>query len=246
MEQASQGSFGASLPRIVWSKSPKDRFEPVFQGSFGANLPRIVWSKSSKDHLEQVFKGSFGASLPRMGANLLRIVWSKSSKNRLEFGAKLPRIVSGKSSKDVFQTILSIVRSRMQFSKPKGRSTETQKIFQASIAASSRPVQSRDEQCHARSIAVWLTCDCPWKYTCWRVWFGGDDLERPRLWRLPKASLETLDELLLSVGLGKLQLMRDHPGEPAYHKFRNTIAGLAVLKLPPALGAGVGQHAGPS
>ena len=55
-------------------------------------------------------------------------------------------------------------------------------------------------------------------------------------------SLGAIDELLESAGLEKLNLVHDHPAERTVHKFENTIAGLAVLKVPAVFG--VEQHAG--
>jgi hypothetical protein len=58
---------------------------------------------------------------------------------------------------------------------------------------------------------------------------------------LPLACLSVLDEQLQSAQLDKLNLVRDHPGQSTFHKFSNTIAGLAILKLPPVFACNDGQ-----
>jgi len=47
--------------------------------------------------------------------------------------------------------------------------------------------------------------------------------------------LQTLDETMVSAGLPKVELVRKHPGQAAHHRFHFTIAGLALLELPPSL-----------
>ena len=56
------------------------------------------------------------------------------------------------------------------------------------------------------------------------------------------ASLDAIDESLESAGLERLKLVRPHTGEQAVHKYDATIAGMAVLKVPPVFG--VDRHAG--
>ena len=70
----------------------------------------------------------------------------------------------------------------------------------------------------------------------------GDDGERARLYRLSVGSLAAIDDSLESAGLQRIDLVRDHPGLTAVHKFDHTIAGMAVLKVPTVFG--VDRHAG--
>ena len=47
--------------------------------------------------------------------------------------------------------------------------------------------------------------------------------------------LQALDDIMVSARLSQVELVRAHPSQAANHRFHQTIAGLALLKLPPSL-----------
>ena len=83
---------------------------------------------------------------------------------------------------------------------------------------------------------MWLVCESPWRDVRGnRIRVAHSD--KPRLHRLTPTMLQALDDRLVSAQLPKLELVRSHQNQAAVnnHRFHNTIAGVALVKLPPVL-----------
>ena len=99
----------------------------------------------------------------------------------------------------------------------------------------SNPRAQEPEQLRQRlasALPVWLMCDSPWRPGSCRVRLG--DSDKPWLHRITPGMLQTLDNIMVSARLPKVELVRAHPAEAANHRLHWTIAGLALLELPPS------------
>ena len=100
------------------------------------------------------------------------------------------------------------------------------------------PRARAQEQLHQRleaALPVWLVCESPWRGSSYRVRVA--DFDKPGLHRLTPTMLQALDDRLVSAQLPKLDLVRSHQNQAAgvNLRFHNTIAGVALVKLPPVL-----------
>ena len=100
------------------------------------------------------------------------------------------------------------------------------------------PNPRAQEQLHQRleaALPVWLVCESPWRGSRCRVRIAVSD--KPGLHRLTPTMLQALDDRLVSAQLPKLDLVRSHQNQAAgvNLRFHNTIAGVALVKLPPVL-----------
>ena len=100
------------------------------------------------------------------------------------------------------------------------------------------PRPRAQEQLHRRleaALPVWLVCESPWRGSRYRVRVA--DSAKPGLHRLTPTMLQALDDRLVSAQLPKLDLVRSHQNQAAgvNLRFHNTIAGVALVKLPPVL-----------
>ena len=100
------------------------------------------------------------------------------------------------------------------------------------------PNPRAQEQLHQRleaTLPVWLVCESPWRGSRCRVRIA--DSDKPGLHRLTPTMLQALDNRLVSAQLPELELVRSNPEQMVNHRFTDTIAGLALVKLPPVLAA---------
>ena len=100
------------------------------------------------------------------------------------------------------------------------------------------PKARAQEQLHQRleaALPVWLVCESPWRGSRYRVRVA--DSAKPGLRRLTPTMLQALHDRLVSAQLPKLDLVRSHQNQAAgvNLRFHNTIAGVALVKLPPVL-----------
>ena len=101
------------------------------------------------------------------------------------------------------------------------------------------PNPRAQEQLHQRleaALPVWLVCESPWRNVRGnRIRVAHSD--KPGLHRLTPTMLQALDDRLVSAQLPKLDLVRSHQNQAAgvNLRFHNTIAGVALVKLPPVL-----------
>ena len=101
------------------------------------------------------------------------------------------------------------------------------------------PRARAQEQLHRRleaALPVWLVCESPWRDVRGnRIRVAHSD--KPGLHRLTPTMLQALDDRLVSAQLPKLDLVRSHQNQAAgvNLRFHNTIAGVALVKLPPVL-----------
>jgi hypothetical protein len=82
-------------------------------------------------------------------------------------------------------------------------------------------------------LPVWLVCQSAFKNKTHRLRPVVPD--RAHLALLSSAMQSAVDDCLVSAGLSKLGLIHPGPSNETFHTFGNTVAGLAMLKLPGSL-----------
>ena len=89
---------------------------------------------------------------------------------------------------------------------------------------------------------MWLVCSSPWRGNTCGLKLDGTStkakkLHTPMIHRLPPPVLKTLDEALMACGLDPLEIGKHPVKHHVYRPFGDTIAGMAILRLPPDYGS---------
>ena len=100
------------------------------------------------------------------------------------------------------------------------------------VANVQRRAQEQLRQRLAGALPVWLVSESHWRPGSYRLRVAESD--KPGLHRMTSTMLQALDEIMVSARLSQVELIRRHPSQAATHRLHETIAGLAVLKLPPS------------